>query len=444
MKNPDTIQDESGAAGAITFAVTALVFLALSCLMLAGRPDFLLGQTLTGHGQEWIKLMIYGFGLPAVFAAVYWALPRAFGVPLFGSQMVFLHYGFHVAGLLVVLLLSFVPDLPQASMGATFIACGALVFIVNVAMSLRRMEQPDAASAFVVTMCVWVAVAMFLGLPFSAKAPLPFLDGANWSAGWLLLVIAGVFFNVIIGLALRVTQLSLGGENGGSPAAWYALAIVNLGVAWSSSAVAFGPLPFLLLTTGAFLVGSLIFLGDFWQLLQSRAARDLGWDAKVLLASVWMIPAAAAVLVYNVIDRMGVAPLAAVAPEAAAGLQQMAAPAPVTVMALDWTAGLTALMATAVPGLVAIIFQLQKLRAGAGAATSTREKVAGQVLLASFFNYAVGAGLVIVGAWGAEKLMLGLGAVFLAVGALGFLGNFLFNLAKTSPVVDRGSSPAGA
>ena len=52
------------------------------------------------------------------------------------------------------------------------------------------------------------------------------------------------------------------------------------------------------------------------------------------------------------------------------------------------------------------------------------------MLLAAFFNYAVGAALVIVGAWGAEAQMLGLGAVFLVVGSLGFLGNFLYGLAR--------------
>ncbi|MBE2181655.1 MAG: hypothetical protein IAE97_14410 [Chthoniobacterales bacterium] len=432
MNNTDT--NASSHAGAITFAVTALVFLALGCLMLAVRPGFLLGETLTGHGQAWINLMIYGFGLPAVFGAIYWALPQAFGVPLAGKQMVFLHYGFHIAGMMVVMLLPFVPDLPQASMGATFIACGAVVFIVNVALSLRRMERPDAASAFVSTVCVWLAVAAFMGLPFAANPPLPFLAGTNWSAGWLLFVVAGVLFNAQIGLALRVTPPAVGAVQERTPAAWYALSVINVGVAWSFAATTFGPLQFLLLTAGVFMAGSLIFLGDFWFLLQRRTERELGWDAKILLASVWMIPAAAAVLIYNVAERLGIEPVAALDPQAAEGLAETVAPAAIPVMALDWTTGLTALIATAVPGLVAVIFQLQKLRNGAGAEQTDKEKIAGQVLLASFFNYAVGAGLVVVGAWGSEEQMLGLGAVFLVVGALGFLGNFLYNLGQGSSV----------
>lgn len=418
--------------GALTFAITALVFLALGCLMLAGRPGFLLADTLTGHGQAWVQLMVLGFGLPAVFGAVYWALPQAFGVPLYSPQLVFLHFGFHVAGFVVVMLLPFVPDLPQAGMGATFLACGAVVFVVNVSMSLRKLARPDASSAFLSTIMVWLVAAMFLGVPFAARAPLPFLEATNWSAGWLVFVISGVFFNTMLGLALRVTPRVVGAASERTPAAWYALSILNVGVAWMFAATTFGPPPFLLVCATVFLVGSLIYLADFWGILQRRPDRDpLGWDSKILLTAVWMIPAAALLMLYDVWHHMAMVPPPPVDPALAAAAPAPEGPLPITVMALDWTVGLTALLATAVPGLVAIIFQLQKLRAGS-AAGGMRERVAGQLLLASFFNYAVGAGLVVVGAWGAEDQMLGLGAVFLVVGSLGFLGCFLHNLGQAS------------
>jgi hypothetical protein len=426
MKPTDT--DRAPQHGALTFAITALVFLALGCLMLAGRPGFLLGDTMTGHGQAWIQLLLLGFGLPAVFGAVYWALPQAFGLPLYSPQLVFLHFGFHVAGFVVVMLLPFVPDLPQAGMGATFLACGGVVFVVNVAMTLRRLERPDASSAFLSTLMVWLVAALFLGVPFAARAPLPFLEGTNWSAGWLVFLISGVFFNAQLGLALRVTPRAIGAPAERTPAAWYALSILNVGVAWMFAAATFGPPPFLLVCAFVFLAGSLIYLADFWGLLQRRPDRDpLGWDTKILLTAVWMIPAAAVLMLYDVWQHMAVVPPAPVDPALAAPAPE--GPLPMAVTSLDWTVGLTAMLATAVPGLVAIIFQLQKLHAGTPTG-SLRERVAGQLLLASFFNYAVGAGLVVVGAWGAEDQMLGLGAVFLVVGTLGFLGCFLHGLGR--------------
>lgn len=443
MKTTESHQTETSVAGALTFAITALVMLALGCLMLAVRPGFLLGDTLTGHGQAWVRLMLFGFGFPAVFGAVYWALPQAFRVPLFSGPAVFMHYGFHLAGLLIVLVMPFVPGLPQASMGATFLACGGIVFIVNVAMSLRKLERPDAGSAFLSTLMVWLAAALFLGVPFAETPPLPFLAGTNWSGGWLVFAISGILFNAQLGLALRVTPLAVGAAADRTPASWYALSVLNLGVAWMFAATTFGPLPFLLITASVFLVGSLIYLGDFWGLLQSRTDRGtLGWDSKIMLGSVWMIPATAMVLIYNVWERLQVQAAAAAANTTAAAAVAVPAaapvaegPAPIAVMSLDWTVGLTALLATAVPGLVAVMFQLQKLHAGVPGEVNEmdmRQRLAGQLLLAAFFNYAVGAALVIVGAWGAELQMLGLGAVFLVVGSLGFLGNFLYGLGRAS------------
>jgi hypothetical protein len=417
--------------GAITFAITALVFLALGCLMLAMRPGFLLGDTLTGHGQAWIMLMLYGFGLPAVFGAVYWALPQAFGLPLYSPQSVFLHYGFHLAGLFVVMLLPFVPELPQASMGATFLACGGIVFVFNVAMSLRRMERPDAASAFLSTLMVWIVLALFLGVPFAAAPPLPLLGGTNWSAGWLVFAISGILFNAQLGLALRVTPMVVGAKPERTPAAWYALAIFNLGVAWMAAATTFGPPTFLLVCAGVFLVGSLIFLADFWSILQRRRGTDpLGWDVKILLTAVWMIPSTAVALMYAAWHHLPVA-VAEVVADAAAAAPAVEGPAPIMVVPLDWAVGLVALLATAVPGLVAVIFQLQKLREGEPVESTLRDRVSGQLLLAAFFNYAVGASLVVVGAWGGEDQMLGLGAVFLVVGSLGFLGCFLHQMGRS-------------
>ena len=427
-------------AGAIAFASTALVFLLLGCLLLAVSPGFLLGQKLTPFAQAWIQVMLLGFGLPAVFGAIYWSLPGVFGLPLFSEHSVFLHYAFHVAGFAVAMLAALVPDMPQTTMGATFLACGGLVFVFNVSMSLLRLERTDAASAFVSTIMVWLVAALFLGLPFVATAPLPMFAGTNWSAGWLVFLISGVLFNAVLGLALRIAPLAVGGSGAQPAAAWYALAIGNLGVAWMFAAATFGPPPFLLLCGVVFLVGSLIYLGGFWGLLQSGTNATMGWDTKVLVAAVWMVPASAAALLYNVWERLASqAPAAAAAAPAAAAaavpaLPAEAVPAELAVMPLDWTVGLVALLAAAVPGLVALIFQVQKLGDGVAgeAGQSIRERVADQLVLASFFNYAVGVMLAVVGAWGSESQMLSLGAVFLVVGSAGFLGIFLHHLFQSA------------
>lgn len=413
------------AAGTVTFAVTALVFLVLGCLMLAGRPGFLLTDTLTGHGQAWVNLMLFGFLLPAVFAAVYGALPRAFGVPLYSEQLLFLHYGFHLAGLLVVMLVPFVPELPQAPMGAICLACGSFLFLLNVGVSLRGLARPDAASAFVSTACLWLAAVVLLGLPFSAVAPLAILDLTDWRAGWFVLVFAGVVFNTIFGLALRVAPHCLGLRPERTHAAWYALAVINVGMAWSAAAVTFVLPKFLLLTTGVFVVGALIFLFDFRQMLRRSTGEGLGRSIRMLRIALWVIPAVALLLGLDAFGRLGVEPTAVAGAEEAV-VDELAGPAPITVNATDWVLGLSALLGAAVPGLLALLFEMQQRRPGA-----MNES---RIMRATLLIYASGVILILAGLLAEEPRMSAAGAILIALGAIGFLGSFLRNLGQRETV----------
>ena len=185
MNNPDTNPNVSRSAGATTFAVTALVFFALGCLMVAGRPGFLMEKVLVGHGLAWVMVMIYGFGLSAVFGALYWAMPRTFGAPLVCGRMVFVHYFLHLAGMIAITVASAVPSLPFAWVGPVLVACGVLIFITIVGASCHRAGKKDVTVVFVSMACLWLAVMAVLGAPFVAKPVFPFLEGSSWSAGWL-------------------------------------------------------------------------------------------------------------------------------------------------------------------------------------------------------------------------------------------------------------------
>lgn len=414
----------SPGAGALVFVVTALVSLVLSSIMLAGRPDFLLSAIISGHGQAWVKLLLLGFGFSAVFGVVYWALPCAFGVQLASRAAIFLHYALHLAGLLAAMAATFVPALSDARIASLLLACGGVVFIVNASVALRRFPSPDPAVAFLITTMVFLAAALAMGVPFASKPLLPMFAGENWSAGWIVLVTGGILFNVLLSLSFRITPLLTGANPGWIPSAWYALLIVNFGAAWTFAATTFGPLPFMLLCGGVFLLGVLFYLGCFWGVLQQRSIPAFTWDTRVFTGAVWMIAGSAAVFLWAAWHRLGQAVAEVTDAADAAAPVADAVPA---VMPLDWTAGLVALLAAAVPGLVALIFQLQRLRRRAAGAPS---RAADHVLLASFFNYAVGAALVIVGVWGGETQMLSLGTIFLVVGTLGLLGVFLYHLVR--------------
>ncbi len=434
MTQSPFVSSRAPSAGTTTFVITALAALVLSCLMIAGRSDFLLEDSVSGHGQAWVTLLLVGFGLSATFGVIYWAVPCVLGVPLFCNRSVFLHYALHLGGLLTALAGTFVTAMSDARIAGILLACGGVIFIVNVSLALRRLKVSDPAAAFLSAMMVFLASAFILGVPF-AKRPLLFIfTDANWSVGWIVLVTVGVFFNALLGLSLRVTPVVVGDYEPQTFRAWPAFLILNVGAAWTFAATTFGPLNFMLACSSIFLVGTLLYLGNFWGLLQRRQITKLSAETKVLIGALWMVAGSAVVFIYNIWHRLGI-PVPEPSSEATEPLV-VAKVAVLKILPLDWTVGLFAMFAAVIPGLVALILQLQKLQAPSQeSAFNMRSRVADNILLAAFINYAVGAAFVIVGVWGSEAKMLSLGTIFLVVGAAGLLGSFLYKRKLTRATV---------
>jgi hypothetical protein len=434
----DHVPDNSSESlGAKWFFFTSLVFLLLGSLMLAGRPQFLLTPVLTGHGFSWLLLLLFGCGLPGVFGVVYWAIPKVFGLRLYSEKFVFLHYGFHYVGFLLVLISVIWPGFGRADMGMTFIACGALALGINLARTFHQPAKPDVASAFLAASVLWLLVIALLGVPFAEKAPLSVLEGSQWSAAWLLLALTGVLLNLPMGLALRVTPFVLGAPVTKTGTAWYALAFSNAGLAWMFPAAAFGPPAFLLFCALIYVFGVLLFFARYFSILQNRTVRVLPWDGKILLTSFSLVPVAGCLLLFSAWEHLQIqaaARAAALAPELAGALpdleEAVAGGLPLEFLPIDGALVLTCILGIAVPAVVALGFGLMRLEKRSSravpAAPSWQAHLAEQILLAAYFNYACGVLLVIPGAWLGIGQMLGLGSLFLVVGSLGFLGNAIF------------------
>ncbi|MDX2081239.1 MAG: hypothetical protein SFU53_10670 [Terrimicrobiaceae bacterium] len=426
------MNNSSSSAGGRAFLITSFLFLILGTLMLAGRPQFLMAPSLTGHGVAWLELLLLGFAFPAAFGLAYLAIPRAFGLPLYSTQFVFLHLGFHLAGMILVVASPLLTGIPQIQMGPTFLAVGALTFAINIGCSLRGLRVPDAGAAFLVTAMLWLVIASFLGAPFAATAPATVFQGQGWSGGWLVLALGGVILNTIFGLGLRVTPVVLRLKEIHPAPAWYAFVISNFGLAWLFAALALGPMSFAEFCAAFFLLGTLIYLGKFLLLVQQRPDRSLPWDVRILLTTTITAPLAIALAGVAAWQRVPVAsqtPAAATpAPETPAG------PLPLEILPVDTAAVLTALLAVAVPGLVALAFQLvriERAQLGGDAESTFQGRLTNQILLAAYFNYATGVLMVIPAAWVGIERILTLGSLFLFVGAAGFAGTFLFATSKS-------------
>jgi hypothetical protein len=407
MENPVARADAS--KGPLAFMIASLVFLCLSTAWLAMNPALLTDPKIAPESVAWVYLAVYGFALTGVFGLVYRSVPLLFGVPLFSAQFVILHLAFHLLGLLILIPTAFAPDSQLGVMGQTFLACGAVTFIVNIAGSFKREDRPDASAAFVATAMLWLGIMIVVGVPFAKNPVVGFFENSQWGPATLVLCIAGVVLNAIFGLALRITGLRIGTQANRTITPWFALALLNSGAAWLFAATAFGPPAFVLFCAALYLAGSLVYLVRFTAILQQREDESLEWDSKILYTGLWMVPLCAFMFGLAVWTR---------------GFQN--APSP----QLDASTLLAAVLGACVPGLIALFYQTSALvrndERGEDAPLAVR--LSSQILLAGFFNYAVGVLLLIPGAWLGIEKMLGLGTLFLVVGSLGFLFNFLHML----------------
>ncbi|MCX7869622.1 MAG: hypothetical protein N2322_06690, partial [Terrimicrobiaceae bacterium] len=406
------------------FLITGFVALVLGLAMLAGRPGFLGTPVLTGHGVAWMLLLIFGAGFSLAFGLMYRAVPEIFGAPLYSSKFVLLHYAFHMAGTALVLASVIWPQFARGNMGATLVMAGAIVCGVNLLGTFSRPARPDVASAYLAASVLWLVVAAFLGVPFVSEPAWQGLSPEGWPAGWLVLTLAGVLLNVPMGLSLRSEPAVLGIESQPPGSAWYGLFLTNMALAWAFPAVAFQTPLFFLWCGAVYLAGMGVHFYAFSKLLAAGGRRDPGWDNRMLITSWCVAPVAAGFALYAAWMRLTAPPAAAAAGVPAPPAEEKTGLLPLDFAAADGAAVLAMLLGAAIPALVAVGFQM--VRKAAEGQEGLRPRLAEQILLAAYFNYAVGVLLVVPGAWLNIEKMLGLGSLFLAVASLAFLGNYIF------------------
>ena len=395
--------------GPLLFSIAALVMLCLATGWLALKPYLLAEPQITPESTAWVYLIIYGFALSGLYGLVYRGVSVLSGMRLFSSKMVFLHVVFHLAGVILLILSAYQPDQPPILVGQGLLACGVLTFLLNLAASFRREGRPNVSSAFLVSSLLWLGIMIVAGIPFAKTSLIPFFEGTDWAPATLMLCLTGAVLNGIFGVSLGTTARRIGSRGEGLPLSWLAFILLNAGVAWLFAAITFGPPVFILICAGVYLLGQLVFLAGFTVMLQRRDEEVLEWDSKILYTSLWMLPVCLGLFVFAVWTRQ-VQAEAPLKPEAAALLALV--------------------LGVCVPAMVATFYQISSLLRGeaSGEEAPLMVKLSQNVLLASFFNYAIGVLMLIPGAWLGIEKMLGLGTLFLIVGSVGFLGNFLFML----------------
>ena len=410
--------------GANAFLMMSLVFVCASALWMAASPSLFLEAGVQAQSKAWTYLTLYGFAMPAVFGLIYRSLPMAFGAPLLSEKFIALHLAFHIAGFALVFFNTILPEPPQPLMGQSFLACGVVVFLVNAGTALHKRGLAEPSSAFLATSLLWLAVSTAMGLPLANDPLIGALKETHWASANLELLLLGFVMNAVLGLSLRLTRMRLDSPPRTTGTAWLALALTNAGLAWLFGAITYGPPGFAMFCVAVYCAGTLAFLARFMAITQDHRAKILDWDTKMLLTALWVMPAVGLLAGWAAWLRMD-------NPEHP----------PVR---LETAAALTAILAAAVPCLIALTCQSGALLRGVSPdeEPSAHLRLSSYILLASFFNYATGVCLVLAGAGIGVEKMSTLGALFLLVGTLGFLGHLLHAKNEKPAAARPAQSPA--
>jgi hypothetical protein len=149
-----------------------------------------------------VHLLTLGWFTTSIVGALYQFLPVAVGVPIASERVAHASFALYVPGVLAFTagLATNHPRLLLA--GVTALVLGALGFIGNVALTLRRAPERDVSWWSLAWALTFLAVTLLLGASLSANLHLAFLGvvrpialGAHLHialAGWVLLSMVGV------------------------------------------------------------------------------------------------------------------------------------------------------------------------------------------------------------------------------------------------------------
>ena len=223
----------------------ALAFLcAGAALLVWAAPDIARGLFPLPRVVAATHLLTLGWITTSIMGALYQFLPVALGQPIRSQRLAHATFGLYVPGvaLFVTGLLLNAP-LPRA-VGAGLFGTALLLFVGNLAATLRRAEQRDATWWALACAAGYLTITVALGMALALNLSRGFLGAARFLAlgvhihvaalGWVLLVILGVgrhllpMFLLSHGVGDRGNKLAVGLVAGG--VAW--LVLLHHTAAW--------------------------------------------------------------------------------------------------------------------------------------------------------------------------------------------------------------------
>lgn len=261
-------------------------------------------------------LYTLGFVTAIILGAMYQLVPVILENPLWSNRLGLVHLGLFLTGY-AALLYGF-PGLNWLwlTAGGTLQLTGTLLFVINMAQTMRGARYWHMAGTFLVASLAYLALLVTWGLLLALNMRFGYLGG---NTHWQLLAHVGLgflgwFTNTIIGVAYRLVPLFTLSHAQPGPLSRGVLVLLNLGVLGVSLGAMFSlPAVWLALFLAAVLGAVLLFALDLRRILLSRARRSLDLSVRYLLGAFAALLAALGVSLWLLAAPGPVTPAQAVA-----------------------------------------------------------------------------------------------------------------------------------
>jgi len=179
----------------------------LALVLAAWRAPDLLDFYYQGPVLAITHLLTLGWITMTIMGASFLVVPMIFLIPLFSERLGRAQFAFMLAGLVAMVVSFWAGRWEGVAAGAGLILLAAVLYLVNMAMTLRRMERRDVGAEYIAAAFLYLGATVVLGNAMALDKLFDFLGGdvlATIDAhthlaalGWATMMIVGVAHKMI-------------------------------------------------------------------------------------------------------------------------------------------------------------------------------------------------------------------------------------------------------
>ncbi len=185
-------------AGGLFYALSAFIMLFFT----AHLDSFFISTTIASITH----LYLLGFVMMIIFGAMYQLVPVILEIPLFSKDFAYVQFYIYVVGLLLMSWGFFFEEsyLPLLGYGALMVYISIMIFIVNIFLTYRNIEQWSIPAKFIYAANIFLLVGVTLGLLTALNMQYGFLsiDMLSLAKAHISAVLAGFLLMLITGVAM--------------------------------------------------------------------------------------------------------------------------------------------------------------------------------------------------------------------------------------------------